>query len=299
MEAFVQTRQVQGLDCRKFRLLRPRRHLLDICFCHNAQSFYITVFPTSSPDFCSRTISVLRCPLILFFPLLIAIMMGSARCNTQSMPAVSGKIALSEGWKPLVYLVQPRSFSEIAANYSGVVLDSAVIATDGLFEFSKVALSDEKALFQICIQRVGNRFPNQLLDDNPLISNYMPVVLQKGEPLVVGAEAARFQATFSIKNPSAGNLALLELRDIRHQAYEQHLLGKENHADENALLEHEEALRQFRLPLMAFADSSTLLWPALVAVRWVSPTSDFERVPEFLFGQCQKWSGTYYTNLLP
>lgn len=224
------------------------------------------------------------------FPLLLAIMLGSAQCNTQPMPVVSGKIALSEGWKPVVYLVQPRNFSEIAANYSGVVLDSAAIAADGHFEFSKVALSDEQALFQICIQRAGNRFPNQLLDDNPLIANYMPVVLQKGTPLVVGAEAAQLQATFSIETPRAENLALLKLRDIRHQAYKQHLLGKENHADENTLLEHEDALRQFRQPLMAFADSSTLLWPGLVAVRWVSPASDFERVPEFLFGQCQKWS---------
>ncbi len=230
------------------------------------------------------------------FPLLLAIMLGSTQCNTQSLPAVSGKIALSEGWKPLVYLVQPRNFSEIVANYSGVVLDSAAIAADGHFEFSKVVLSDEQALFQICMQRVGNRFPNQLLDDNPLKANYMPVVLQKGTPLVVGAEAAQLQATFSIENPRAENLALLQLRDIRHQAYKQHLLGKENHADENTLLEHEDALRQFRQPLMVFADSSTLLWPALVAVRWVSPASDFERVPEFLFGQCQKRSSKLSDN---
>ena len=92
------------------------------------------------------------------FPLLLAIMLGSAQCNTQSLPAVSGKIALSEGWKPVVYLVQPRNFSQIAANYSGVVADSAAIAADGYFEFSKVALSGEKVLFQICIQRVQRAF---------------------------------------------------------------------------------------------------------------------------------------------
>ena len=41
---------------------------------------------------------------------------------------------------------------------------------------------------------------------------------------------------------------------------------------------------------MAFADSTRWLYPAVVAVRWVSPQADYERVPEFLSRQCQKWS---------
>ena len=223
-------------------------------------------------------------------PLAILYLLTGAQCNTQSLPPVSGKITRTVGWKPVVYLVQLRQFSDIAANYSGTIVDSASIADDGSFAFLKAPFNAEKTLFQICIQQDGNRFPNQLLDDNPLISNYMPLVVQKNEPVIVRAEADRFQATFSIANPSVENLALLQLRDIRHQAYQQHLLGKEHHVDENTLLEYENALGQFRQPLMTFADSSTMLWPALVAVRWVSPASDYERVPEFLFGQCQKWS---------
>lgn len=198
---------------------------------------------------------------------------------------------MTEGWKPVVYLVQPRNFMEIASNFGGLVVDSALVGSDGKFVFSKVPRAEGKALFQLCIQKNGTRFSNQLWDDNPLVSNYMPIVLHKGERLDIAVEADRFQATFSIPKPSAENLALLLLRDIRHKAYRQESaqMVDGEHADEAALLEREAALQRFRQPLMAFADSSTSLWPALVAVRWVSPASDYERVPEFLFRQCEQW----------
>jgi len=221
----------------------------------------------------------------------VLLLQGATQCSTQPVAPISGKVVMAEGWKPVVYLVQPRNFMEIASNFGGLVVDSALIGPDGKFIFLNVPQTDEKALFQLSNQKNGNRFPNQLLDNDPLISNYMPVVLQKGEPLVVTVESDRFQATFSIQKPSTENLALMQLRDLRHKAYRQESaqMVEGEHSDEAALLEREAALQRFRKPLMAFADSSVSLWPALVAIRWVSPASDYERVPEFLFGQCEKW----------
>ena len=215
------------------------------------------------------------------------------RCSTQSAPSIQGKIQLSEGWKPMVYLIQPRNLAEIASSFSGIVMDSARIAEDGSFAFPKVALSIESMLFQLCVQKVGNRFPNQLLDEIPLAANYMPVVLTPNTSLHITAEAHLFQATFALQNPSAENTTLMELRDIRHKAWraEQLWLETQNHADESLLLEHEAALLRYQKPLMAFADSTAHFWPALVAARWVSPTNDYERVPEFLFHLCEKWRG--------
>jgi peroxiredoxin len=223
--------------------------------------------------------------------ILVLLLQGATQCRTQSAALISGKVILSADWKPMVYLVQPRNFLEIASSFSGVVLDSAAVNPDGNFVFSKLPKWEEKTLFQLCIQKAGNRFPNQLLDDDPLMSNYMPVVLQKGDPLEVSAEAGRFQATFSVQKPSKENRALLQLRDIRHKAYRQESaqMAEGEHSDEAALLAREAALNRYQKPLMAFADSSLSIWPALVAVRWVSPASDYERVPEFLFGQCEKW----------
>jgi thiol-disulfide isomerase/thioredoxin len=117
------------------------------------------------------------------------------------------------------------------------------------------------------------------------------VVLQSGETLEIAADAARFQATFSIQKPSAENAGLLRLRDLRQEAFAQNLAqpNADTH-DESALLEQEDALLRFRRPLMAFADSCSHLLLALVAARWVSPAGDYERVPEFVVSQCSKWS---------
>lgn len=226
-------------------------------------------------------------------PVLFALLLQTAtQCSTQTDAAISGKIQLAEGWKPMLYLIQPRNFAETASSFSGLVLDSARIAADGSFAFNWVPRSPSPTLVQLCIQKAGARFPNQLLDDNPLLANYMPLVLSAHQAVKISAEAQRFQASFSIQKPSAENQALMQLRDLRHQLFltEQKALSAENHADENTLLEYEAALLRFRKPLMDFADSSAHFWPALVGTRWVSPAFDYERVPEFMFRQCQKWS---------
>jgi len=230
-------------------------------------------------------------------------------CTRCSVPTpISGNIVMKAGWKPFVYLVAPREFSEIASSFSGMVLDSAQIGEDGRFAFSKLPIVDEKfpILYQLVMQPEGSLYPNQFLDDNPLLANYMPIVLKSNNFLRFTAGADRFQASFRIESPltvardetdpgfdpNVANAALLKLRDIRHASYLrwQTQLEAAKTPDENTLLEQEEAVRQFRLPLMQFADTTNAVWAALVATRWVSPQQDYERVPEFLHGQCQRWT---------
>lgn len=222
----------------------------------------------------------------------VLLLVFTSRCSTQSTAVVDGKITLSPDWKPVVYLVQPRNFGEIAASFLGTVLDSAALKPDGSFVFPAIKVNPEQPLFQLCMVRSGAKYANQLYDDNPLNANYMPLLLRRGERLEIQADAERFQATFTLKKPSAENQDLLHLRDIRQQSYTQQqqvLQSTVDHEEGAGLLEQEDALRKFQAPLMAFADSCTLLFPALVATRWVSTTADYERIPEFIAGQCKKW----------
>ncbi len=251
----------------------------------------------------------------------------STSCSTQ--PLISGHITVKTGWKPVVYLIAPRSFSEIATNYSGQIVDSALIAADGKFVFKDIPNTTSPVLYQLSVQPLGSRYDNQLLDDNPLLSNYMPIVVETGSPIYFTAESDRFQATFDItgatappgasyssgsspnQNPagatapprasyssgSSPNQNLLILRDIRHASFRQWKDPLTAAPDEAHLLEQENALRQFQAPLMAFADSTTSVQAALVATRWVSLQYDYERVPEFLHRQCQKWSDLRANNL--
>lgn len=216
---------------------------------------------------------------------------AALQCRTQALAPVSGNIRLHPDWKPVVYLIEPGGFAQVASNFSGRVLDSAQIDASGHFAFTRMPAANGPALLQICVQRKDSRFPNRLTDEDPLLANYMPLIWQTGENLHVSAEIERFQASFSLRNASAENADLLTLRDLRHRAFSQERAWLAAGAPgEEQLLAYEAALGRFRQPLMDFADSSAHLLPALVAVRWVSPSGDYERVPELLARQCDKWS---------
>jgi thiol-disulfide isomerase/thioredoxin len=99
-----------------------------------------------------------------------------------------------------------------------------------------------------------------------------------------------FQNSFSIENPSEINKALLDLRDIKEKAYQTYLAGKHWQIEDGSqLLEKEQAILQYQTKLINYANSTQYLMPALVALRWVSPKNYYERVPEFLVSQCNKW----------
>ncbi len=231
-----------------------------------------------------------------FFLILIAVLLSHVRCSTQSQPFLSGKIRMAVGWKPMVYLIAPRSFDEIATSYSGVVVDSAKVAADGQFAFHRLPDGLPSSLYQMVVQPSDSRYNNALLDDNPLMANYIPVIIRPGMALDCTADAEAFQSSFALKNPDAENKALLALRDIRHASFKRWQEKLTAPPDEHTLMEQEAALHQFRLPLIQFAHTTESLEAALVAVRWVSVQNDYERVPELLHDQCIKWASQVQEN---
>ena len=117
----------------------------------------------------------------------------------------------------------------------------------------------------------------------------MPILWQRGSRLQITAKLDEFQKSFSIEHPSEINKALLDLRDINKKAYQTYLAGKHWQVEEGSqLLEKEHAILQYQTELIKFADSTPYLMPALVALRWVSPEHDYERVPEFLVRSMRK-----------
>ena len=188
-----------------------------------------------------------------------------------------------------VYLIQPNLLKEVAASYFGKVIDSSVVHPDGSFEFHNLPKSKKPMLLELTVQASG-KLPNYKQSDNPTKSNYMPLLWQLGEPLHITAKLDNFQKSFAIQQPSSINKALLDLRDINQTAYQTYLAGKEwQLEDGKQLLEKEQAVLQYQTELIRFADSTQYLMPALVALRWVSPVNNYERIPEFLVRQCTKW----------
>jgi len=223
--------------------------------------------------------------LLLAFPFLIS------SCQAQQQSSITGRIDLHEGWKPMVYLIQPGQFNEIVSDFRGSVIDSAEIKSDGHFAFNPITIPSEKTLLLIAIQKLGNRFPNHLVDDSPAQANYIPFVLKQGEVIMLSADAANFQQTCTFQNPSIENQSMVSLRDIRIKAFSTFQSNQIEDVDNDTLLlEKEDVYKAYVGKLMDFADTTSCFEAALVATRWVSPAGDYERMPEFFYGQCQKWN---------
>ena len=235
--------------------------------------------------------------------LLILTILLCQGCNAPAQSPISGHIEMHPEWKPIIYLVQPRSFSEIASNYLGIVIDSIVISADGKFAFENIKFTTESALLQLVIQKKGARFANYLADEIPGEANYMLLLFIKSNEIKIEADAAAFQKSFSIAQPSSCNEAILSLRTIRLNAFDvlQSETGEETEAD-SMLIEKEDAYRRYAQAMMDFADTTQCIEAAMLAIRWISPTGDFERIPEFVTSQCQKWKekepGHPYSNQL-
>jgi thiol-disulfide isomerase/thioredoxin len=204
---------------------------------------------------------------------------------------LSGYLMMNDdGWAPMVYLIQPTRLDEVATSFTGQLIDSAAVDSHGYFAFTKLPDSPSPMLLELAVQKKGERFLNRLNNEDLASANYMPIIWKNGAQLKISAEVGQFQHSFTMTSPSAENAALIKLRDIRKQAFQTHL-QHENTAvhDEEQLLEKEAAHLNFQKALIDFAQQTSHLLPAMVAIRWVSPQNDYERIPEFLFSQCQKW----------
>lgn len=213
-------------------------------------------------------------------------------CHSQNPPIVSGIITTTPEWKPYVYLVMPRHFREIAADYQGQVLDSALIDPHGHFSFDDSALPDARALLQLVVQKQESRFANHLDDDVPQKANYMPFIYVPGHPIEIRANINTFQNSCQFISPSQENQSIQSLRDIRNTAHEIYVTIANEMNEDDQLIEKEKAYYDYIHQLMDFADTTTVPEPAFVAIRWVSPTNDLERIPEFITRQCNRWKNT-------
>ncbi len=202
---------------------------------------------------------------------------------------ISGKIEGIEKKDTKIYLIEPEELLEVAASYFGKVIDSVVVNSYGRFEFHNVPKTQESVVFELAVQLSG-KASNYLQTNNPITSNYMPIVWQPGEVIQITAKWDEFQNSFSIQNPSEINKALLDLRDINIKAYQTYLAGKHWEVEDgDQLMEKEHDILQYQNKLIEFANNSPYIIPAFTALRWVSPENNYERVPEFLVNQCNTW----------
>lgn len=207
----------------------------------------------------------------------------------QSPNDISGKLISDKGENITLYLIKPESLWDVSASYYGEIIDSAVVKANGSFEFKQLPDTEEPILLEIAMKISGK--PATYLESEKIDqANYIPIVWQCGEAIEINANASEFQRSFSIEDPSEINQQILELRDVRQYAYDIYLNGKSwDIEDGEQLMDQEHSLLQYQNSLIDFADHSSHFLPSMLALRWVSPEMNYERIPEFLVRQSEKW----------
>ncbi len=140
----------------------------------------------------------------------ILILMTLTLIACHSPAYISGRLEGVEKKDIKIYLIEPETLREVAASYFGKVIDSAVVNFDGSFEFYNLPKTKEPVLLELAIQLSG-KAPNYFQTDDPIRSNYMPILWQLGEPLQIIAKLDEFQKSFSIEHPQKVGLLGLHL----------------------------------------------------------------------------------------
>ncbi|MCB0690605.1 MAG: TlpA family protein disulfide reductase [Saprospiraceae bacterium] len=228
--------------------------------------------------------------------LLVLIGLFSA-CN--SSQRILGELEIREDsdWDSKVYLLDTKSLDALAASYLSEVIDSSLITEDGTFEFKNLEMVENPCLYLIAIQKKGIKYKNQLENNDPLKSNYIPVIYDGISPIHLIAQADSLFSTFRFIDPSPSNSELEKLRDIRIQAYHEYIneiRSLEN--EETTILDEEIAKIHFQESMMKFAEDTNNVLAGMLAYRLVSPENDYERVPEFVWNQCSKWRSSQPEN---
>lgn len=214
--------------------------------------------------------------------------------SCQKPSPLSGKIDLSgnEEWNNSIYLIQPGNLNELNNSFTGKVIDSVVIHSDGSFAFDKMPNAVEPIILELAVQKTGEKYLNKLENEDFPYSNYIPFIWQNGQTLEISSSINQFQKDFTFHQPTDQNAAIIRLKNIRYEAYKKYLQkdeGQDHHPED--LMSEEANHLSFQRALIDFAETTDHFLPAMAAMRWVSPVNDYERVPEFLVRQCDKWYG--------
>src|SRR6056297_3091458 len=90
---------------------------------------------------------------VLKLSLFLLLLMQS--CSVETWLSGTVNLEGANDWKPMVYLIQPEKFDDVAQSFVGKVLDSAQVDKNGYFEFTNVQEFRESVLVEVVVQKKG------------------------------------------------------------------------------------------------------------------------------------------------
>jgi thiol-disulfide isomerase/thioredoxin len=198
-----------------------------------------------------------------------------------SFKPISGHIELDDkSIHPMVYIVEPLTFSALCSSYEGKVIDSSAINDKGNFEFESVPNATFEKLYILTIQREGEKYPSKLDNGKPDSSNYIPFIYRPEGQVKINSKSSNFLAHAEIKGNVVSNEEIMNLIKNRINLHQK--FHNKHAKDEHNLMDHELALYNFQNELVTSVENSNNVYLKALALRWASPSGDYERIPELV-----------------
>jgi thiol-disulfide isomerase/thioredoxin len=227
-------------------------------------------------------------PLKLLIPIFLMMNLSSG-CSRYP---VSGNIKMGDSDKhPMLYLIEPLSFNALVSSFEGKVIDSTIIDQSGNFHFEKMPPSSEKKMYLLTIQKKGEKYPNRLEVEDLDKSNFIPFVYQTPSKIMIQSSAINMMNDVVIQGDIEENISVTQLIKKRSALFAQPK-SHQTEQDESQLLVHEKELWNDQKALMASVAENNNVFIQALALRWVSPKGDYERIPELVKSTCQKLQKT-------
>lgn len=220
--------------------------------------------------------------LRIFFGMNLLIVIG---CKT---PTISGKVSSSGVQNAYsIYLIEPTRFDALMTSFEGNVLDSAVVNKDGNFRFDRDYIDKNGNLLILTLHPSGSKYPNQLENEDPNKCNYIPFVYDVKNPIYITSSVEEFLKNARLKSKLKNNDRIQALISRRYALMSQYKISDTTHDEEN-LLDHEFSLYNYQKDLVFSVTDEEDINLSALALRWASPTGDYERIPELIKEVCIK-----------
>ena len=219
--------------------------------------------------------------------LVVTVFLTSISLGCSQYP-VSGYIDMADSDKyPMIYMIDPLIFSALASSFEGKVIDSARIDQNGKFIFKKMPIVDKSKMYLLTIQKPDEKYPNRLENDQPEWSNYIPFIYRTSEHINIRSSADKLLNDAVIIGDIKENDIILQLIKTRFELYI-NILSQQKELNETNLIDHEKALNNYQHKLMESVKDISDVYINALALRWISSSGDYERVPELVSQACMK-----------
>ncbi|MDX2134898.1 MAG: TlpA disulfide reductase family protein [Saprospiraceae bacterium] len=202
-----------------------------------------------------------------------------SNCSRAQSP-LSGTIHMGDAWKPVVYLVRPDHYRQIASAYEGSIVDSAAIDADGRFAFKPSGWLQARGLYFLYLPEKRSRFPHAIAGP-PHRENVVALVLAPGEAVELEAYADFLTFSCVFKQANAETRRLADLRDARKPVFEEFMALAPDSLQQWSTYGSLETQQEVHRRLDAVLDTLTDPFALFLGLRWRVRDNEFRDQPEF------------------